>query len=53
LPVFQHILLHELIHTVVKNHSVKFWNLLAQYDPNYRVHRRWLKSEAGKAMIFS
>jgi predicted metal-dependent hydrolase len=53
LPIFQHILLHELCHTVVKNHSVKFWNLLAQYDPNYRSHRRWLKSESHKIMIFS
>lgn len=53
LPVFQHILLHELCHTVVKNHSVKFWNLLSQYDPNYRAHRRWLKQEAHKVMIFS
>ncbi|MCX6726548.1 MAG: SprT family zinc-dependent metalloprotease [Candidatus Shapirobacteria bacterium] len=53
LSIFQHILLHELCHTVVKNHSVKFWNLLATYDPNYRAHRRWLKSKAPKVMIFS
>jgi predicted metal-dependent hydrolase len=53
LPIFQHILLHELAHTVVKNHSVKFWNLLSQYDHNYRTHRRWLKTEANKFMIFS
>ena len=53
LPIFQHILLHELAHTVVKNHSVKFWTLLAQYDSDWRSHRRWLKSEANKIMIFS
>lgn len=53
LPVFQHILLHELCHTIVKNHSIKFWNLLATYDHDYRSHRRWLKKEAHKVMIFS
>lgn len=53
IPIFQHILLHELAHTVVKNHSIKFWNLLASYDPDYRSHRRWLKQEASKVMIFS
>jgi len=53
LPIFQHILLHELCHTIVKNHSVKFWNLLAQSDPDWRPHRLWLKKEANKEMVFS
>jgi predicted metal-dependent hydrolase len=53
ISIFQHILLHELAHTIVKNHSIKFWNLLASYNPDYRNHRRWLKKEAHKIMIFS
>ena len=53
LPIFQHILLHELTHTIVKNHSPKFWNLLAVSDPDWRSHRFWLKKEGHKLMIFS
>ena len=51
--VFDHILLHELTHLAIKNHSSKFWNQLAIYDPKYKLHRFWLKKEASKFMIFS
>ncbi len=50
--IFNHILLHELTHLDIKNHSSKFWNQLAIYDPNYKNHRLWLKKDAHKYMIF-
>lgn len=53
LSVFQHILLHELTHLAIKNHSSKFWNQLAVYDSDWKSHRLWLKKEASKLMIFS
>jgi len=51
--VFQHILLHELTHTLHHNHSPCFWSQLAKYDPQFISHRYWLKKEASKYMIFS
>ncbi|MDB6096355.1 MAG: hypothetical protein JWM09_633 [Francisellaceae bacterium] len=39
----QHILLHELTHTIHLNHSQRFWDLLRQYDPNCDLHKKLLK----------
>lgn len=38
-----HILLHELCHTVVPDHSRHFWALLERYDPDCAQHRRALR----------
>jgi predicted metal-dependent hydrolase len=51
LPIFTHIILHELTHLSIKNHSSKFWNQLALYDPNWRSHRLWLKKEGPQHFI--
>lgn len=51
--VFRHIILHELTHLAIKNHSASFWYQLSLYDPDYLSHRRWLKSKAATFMIFS
>lgn len=53
MPIFQHILLHELTHLTIKNHSIRFWHQLVAYDSHCGAHRLWLKKEAGKFMIFS
>lgn len=43
-PAFvQHILLHELCHTVHLNHSAKFWQLVAMHDANWEEHRRLIR----------
>jgi predicted metal-dependent hydrolase len=34
--LIDYVLLHELVHTVVKNHGDKFWLLLDQVYPNAR-----------------
>lgn len=52
LPQFRHILLHEITHLKIKNHSKDFYRLLSQYDPNYLAHRRWLKKEGSKHLVF-
>lgn len=51
-PQFQHILLHELTHLDIKNHSAKFWNQLAIYDPKSKYHNLWLKKEGTKHFLF-
>lgn len=45
--VIEYIVLHELCHTKVKNHSKDFWSLVAQCDPNYKEHEKWLKKNRG------
>lgn len=41
--VIDYIIIHELLHTVVMNHSHKFWTLLKSYYPNYKEAIKWLE----------
>jgi len=41
--VVDYIVLHELCHTIVKNHSKKFWSLVQRFNPYYKTHENWLK----------
>lgn len=52
-PMFRHIILHELTHTIHHDHSHRFWAQLAKFDPQFITHRYWLKKEANKFMLFS
>lgn len=49
---FQHVLLHELTHLDIKNHSSKFWNQLTIYDSNCHQNNLWLKKEGTKHFLF-
>jgi len=41
--ILDYVVVHELSHTVHKNHSAKFWNLVEQIDPEHKKNRKWLK----------
>ena len=45
-PVMDYIIIHELSHLKIKNHSSQFWDLVYKYDPNYKKHVAWLKENA-------
>lgn len=45
--VIDYIILHELCHTRVKNHSAKFWSLVESCNPVYKVQEKWLKKNRG------
>lgn len=49
---FRHILLHELNHLKIKNHSKTFWDQLTIYDPHTKSNNLWLKKEATKYFLF-
>ncbi len=42
-PVLDYVIIHELTHLKEMNHSKKFWELVAQYCPEWREHKKWLK----------
>lgn len=43
LSVLDYVVIHELAHTVEKNHSRTFWSKVATMYPNYRSSIEWLK----------
>jgi len=40
--IHDHVILHELAHRLHMNHSDRFWNQLAQWDPEWKKHDREL-----------
>ncbi len=41
--VIDYIIIHELVHTIVKNHSKNFWRNVKKIYPYYKECERWLK----------
>jgi predicted metal-dependent hydrolase len=50
LAVVDYVVLHELAHTVVHNHSKTFWQTVGTMMPNYGEHRKWLR-EHGRQLL--
>ena len=43
MKVIDYVIVHELVHTIHKNHSSKFWHKVETIMPNYKDARKWLK----------
>ncbi|MDM7202741.1 MAG: SprT family zinc-dependent metalloprotease [Thermodesulfobacteriaceae bacterium] len=43
LPVIDYVVVHELAHLEIKNHSKRFWNRVKILMPDYEKHKEWLK----------
>ena len=41
--VIDYVVIHELVHTHIRNHSPKFWHKVAEILPAYKKHVAWLK----------
>ena len=45
-PIARYVAIHEVAHLRHRNHGADFWRLVAQLDPLYKEHRRWLRTNA-------
>ena len=48
--VLDYVVVHELCHLKEMNHSKRFWELVAQFCPEYEKYKKWLK-EHGNELI--
>ena len=46
LLVIDYVVVHELVHTRVKNHSVQFWKEVRRYKPAYKQYIKWLRNNS-------
>ena len=44
--LIDYVIIHELCHTKQLNHSPKFWKLVEEADPSYKLNRKILKSHS-------
>jgi predicted metal-dependent hydrolase len=49
--VLEYVVVHELCHIRVKNHSSQFWALVAEHLPDYQNRRQWLKKQGRSLMM--
>ena len=51
LEVIDYVVLHELVHLKVRNHSRTFWEGVAALMPEYKKHVAWLKKNGGRLTL--
>jgi predicted metal-dependent hydrolase len=44
--VQDYVIIHELAHLIEFNHSSRFWEVVANAEPNYKKHEAWLKAHS-------
>jgi len=51
LIVVRYVIIHELVHTIHKNHSASFWRKVSEVNPSYKQQIKWLKAHGDKLHI--
>lgn len=49
--VANYVVIHELAHTIQKNHSDDFWTIVRRYNPSYKQQIKWLKIHGGTIVL--
>ena len=49
--MIDYVAVHELAHTIHKNHSARFWSLVESIMPDWEIHRTHLKREGWKYVL--
>jgi predicted metal-dependent hydrolase len=42
--VIDYVMIHELAHVIMLDHSPRFWAIVEKTDPDYKTHRGWLRT---------
>ena len=50
--IIDYVIIHELSHIIVPNHSKKFWDLVKEIDPNFKIKKQWLKENGLRFIKF-
>jgi predicted metal-dependent hydrolase len=51
LPVLEYVIIHELAHLIVPDHSKRFWNVVKSVDPHYKQKVKWLRKNGHTLQI--
>lgn len=43
IEIIDYVVIHELVHLEIQNHSASFWKKVHEYMPDYKKRRSWLK----------
>ena len=50
--VLDYVIVHELCHLQVLDHSQRFWQLVEQHRPHWRIQRDWLRMHGPELLAF-
>jgi hypothetical protein len=53
LETLYYVVVHEMCHLVEMNHSSRFWNLVSNLCPDYKIHKQWLKENSYRLHHYS
>jgi hypothetical protein len=51
LPILEYVIIHELAHLIEPNHSDRFWQIIEDIDPFYKLKKKWLKEHGHELII--
>jgi predicted metal-dependent hydrolase len=51
IEVLDYVVIHELCHTLIHNHSSRFWQQVERILPNYREYNKWLRKNGQNVML--
>jgi predicted metal-dependent hydrolase len=51
MEIIDYVVVHELAHLRIKNHSRQFWGLVGSMIPDYKLRREWLKKNGHRLVL--